>query len=228
MTKSEIDSTIEATKFAISNRIGNRAKYSTDLKRDILMAALIMGPSKFSKASGLAQCLISEWNRKISKGQDCHLKINSTSEVSNASSKINETSNEGPKEVITSSVEQVICEIRRLKDECQGGSLKFSARIRSQVLESLSTVGVTEFCKRSGLSRATLHKWKSEAHAKPINVREVLVKADASAPIATFKSYNRAIIRAGSNLEIEVPVEIISPSWLLEIARNLGKEPNNA
>jgi hypothetical protein len=146
MTEDQIKNTIEATKAAIGGRIGKRTCYPSALKNDVLAVAEVMGPSTFSKQTGLSPCLISQWRR---------------------ASKVKKKSRQ--KEVSSSSHD----------------------------------VGHSEH-GGGGRNRA--------------GVRELIVN---HGPVPN-KRAGFALIKTGDQLEIQVPVEVLTPEWVSKLIENLN------
>ena len=137
MTKAQIKKTIDEAKAAIADKRGRRAKYSPTLKRAILSATKVIGPTRFARESGLTSCLISRWKRQLSRDEKLML----------------------PK-------------------------------------PSLAP-----------------------------GVRELVVSRDI-VPLYSDRRPGFAFIKAGSKLEIEVPLEFLTPDWVLKVigALNSGDE----
>jgi transposase-like protein len=157
VTKTEIKETIEATKIAISTKVGSRAKYPLELKTAILKAVNAIGSSHFSRKSGLDPSLISQWRRPLRGGMD---------ETKNLHARVD-------------------------LSQC---------RKRSGGIESGKSVSIGRVVDQTNRPR----------------VREIEI---AHAPIPSSHSF--AIIRA-DNLEIQVPVSVLTPAWILEVVRGLG------
>jgi transposase-like protein len=229
MTKDQIKITIEATKAAIAERIGTRAKYSPELKRAILVAADAVGPVQFSKESGLAQCLISQWKRTLRNGSNDQSRniTDSLLEVSNQRNRVDlvrtqrNRSGIESKESTTEFVDQIVQAVRQLRAS-NTGKPRFPAELKERVLQSLNHISTVEFSKRSGLSRSTLCKWQAQGQADRPGVRELIVTPNSAVLIKETKTQGHAVIRAGDKLAIEVPLDFLTPAWILEVVGRLN------
>jgi transposase-like protein len=64
MSDQEIKKAIQLARTAISKRINGRTQYSPPLKATLLRASEALGPTRFSKRSGVTQSLLYKWKQK--------------------------------------------------------------------------------------------------------------------------------------------------------------------
>jgi hypothetical protein len=127
-----------------------------------------------------------------------------------------------------------------------GKRTKFSKGLKKAVLAAVSVVDPAQFSKESGLSLSLISRWnrtlkierkRSESvrnndllatshHGISIKsnspkARELFITPTTSPLVTESKIPGRAVIRAGDQLEIEVPLDLLTPHWISEVLSNL-------
>ncbi len=119
-----------------------------------------------------------------------------------------------------------------------GKRTQFSPTLKRDVLAAAEVVGAAEFAKESGLSAGLISRWsrtlsiareslpENNIVSSGLMARELLITKGSSSFVEEVNTLRRAVIRTGNKLEIEVPLDFLTPAWILEVAGllNSGKE----
>ena len=76
--------------------------------------------------------------------------------------------------------------------------------------------------KNNVITKKKYRKAVEAAETKNPKVRELIIAPQISPLIRVSKTPERAVIRAGGKLEIEVPLELLTPEWILQVVGGLN------
>jgi transposase-like protein len=124
-------------------------------------------------------------------------------------------------------IEETIEAVQAAIKERNNGRARYSKELREKVISAVHAIGPAQFSERSGLGQGLIHKWRKKLakrrsscevdlksppkYRTPLRVRELTVTPSPS---------GFAIIRSGSGLEVQVPLAVVTPAWIIDVLQH--------
>ena len=131
-----------------------------------------------------------------------------------------------------------------------GTRIHYSADLKTEILRAANMIGVTRFSQESGLDRNCVYRWsgrvrqgsgvgnlprtsrrsnkKGRQSRDPIlsnlpKARQLkIIPCELEVKSTPINVGGVATIRAGGQLEIQIPVSSLSPDWVVQLVRSLN------